>query len=440
MYKQGNFSAEYFSIMPKKKETPPPQTFVPAPLADSRWINTPFAYARLARELTLLQQNVLFMVSDKLQDFMTKFYANKRHDLSDNPLSLFSEEDLKALPPIEIKLADFGIDPAHYDTVSKAAEAVGALKVKAFGTDKDGTLGYYMFPVFDALFVPKHDEDAGEDKKYIRRVGVITGSINPKVAAYAFNMRYGYVNHPLRIAADAGQVYTPRLYFMLKHYLGKRKKSVSIPYAKIREELGMKPIDQNTGEPIGEELYPQFSRFKLYVLDPAKRDMEEMARRNVIDITFEYEVVYKRNVSRGDPDAINFFVNVTPLGKNHKGETEKEKVTPSEPRRRGRPSKHQPDPSIEPSLFDEQPAIIPGDRVGDWQALVAEYGESISSPLLHKAEYLGTIDGAFYVQMPDYGAMTDLSAAVVNDARLADILARYVPNLRKRISITFRKR
>jgi len=326
--------------MAKKKQEP--QVYVPASVADAKWINTPFAYARLSKDLTLLQQNVLLKVSDQLQGHITQFFLDKRHLLSDDPNSLFTPEVTASLPRVEIRLSDFGIDKTRYGEIHVAASAVSDLRIKAPNIEDDGTVnGYRMFPVFDEVVVPKTDETASDEDKYNYRTGVMYASINPKVAAYAFNMRLGYINHPMQIAQDAGQVYSPRIYFLIKHYLPKGKSVVNIPYDKIREELGMIVVDRETGDPV-DELYPQYSRFRTYVLDKAKEDIDNMAKRNLIDITFTYEPCYKGNANRGNPESITFKVELTELGKYHKQPNKartKTEEKSEEPKRRGRPRK-----------------------------------------------------------------------------------------------------
>lgn len=429
--------------MAKKKQADL-QVFVPA---DSKWINTPFAYARLAKELTLLQQQVLLKVSDLLQDYIGKFFASKRNLLPDDPNSLFSPEMLEELPELTLRLDDFGLDKSRYGEIHSAAKVISDIKIKAPNIENGKVNGYKLFPVFSEITVPKADETLEDDAKYNYRIGVMYAHINSRVAAYAFNMRLGYINHPAQIAADAEQVYSPRLYFTIKHYLLKGKKSVQIPYDKLREELGVIVHEMNEdgeyilddkGKPKVKELYPQYSRFKAHVLEKAKADIDSMGKRNLIDITFSYQENYRSGaVQRGNPESITFFVEQTELGKYHRANPKTRAEMASEGRKRGRPKKQEVD--NQPGLFDEiddLPVVIPNDRVGEWKQLVIDYGDGPSAQLLHNAEYLGTIDGSFALQMPDRQQYEQLSAAAVDDARLKQLLQQAVGRPFKTIQVS----
>ena len=56
-----------------------------------KWINTPFAFTRLSKNLTLLQQAVLVKVSEQLQPFIQEFFGSDLARSRKIPKSLFSE-------------------------------------------------------------------------------------------------------------------------------------------------------------------------------------------------------------------------------------------------------------------------------------------------------------------------------------------------------------
>lgn len=47
-------------------------------LIQSKWINTPFSYTRISKNLTLLQQAVLVKVSEHLQPYIKDFFGNPK--------------------------------------------------------------------------------------------------------------------------------------------------------------------------------------------------------------------------------------------------------------------------------------------------------------------------------------------------------------------------
>ena len=413
----------------KKTET---KTFVPAALADTKWINTPFAYARLAKDLTLLQQNVLLMVSNQLQDYISRFFSDGRHKLPDDPNSLFPLAELPRLPRLEIKLEDFGVTSSHFEEVEKAANALLDLRIKAPSFREDGTPdGYRLFSVFSNIHVPKQNEEADKDVAYNTRVGYVYANINADVAAYAFNMRLGYINHPLQIAQDAAQVYSPRLYFLIKHYMVKGKDKVRIQYQQLREDLGMNLRDEEGN--ITKVLYPQFSRFRINVLDAAKADIYQLGERNLCDITFEYEPIYRGFVNRGDPECIEFTVKLTKLGLYHKDPKKAREhmqisEEPAAPKRRGRPRK-QPAEDNQPDLFNPEntfDATIVGDKKEQWEQMIKEYGEGPLTPYFSNLQYIGTSNGAFSIEFQDYKTRDEFLKT--KDKKFEELLAKYLPD------------
>lgn len=420
--------------MAKKKTED--KTFVPAALADTKWINTPFAYARLAKDLTLLQTNVLLMVSNQLQDYISRFFSDGRNRLPDDPNSLFPPSELPKLPRLEIKLEDFGVTASHFDEVEKAANALLDLRIKAPSFREDGTPdGYRLFSVFSNIHVPKQNEEADKEVAYNTRVGYVYANINSDVAAYAFNMRLGYINHPLQIAQDAAQVYSPRLYFLIKHYMVKGKDKVKIPYRQLREDLGMYQRDEEGN--ITKTLYPQFSRFRTYVLDAAQEDIDRLGERNLCDITFEYEPIYRGSINRGDPESIEFTVTLTKLGLYHKDPKKAREhmqfsnEEPVTPKRRGRPRKKVVE-DAQADLFNtvaNQDSLIEGDKKDLWEKLVADYGDGPMKPFFDVIEYKGTTEGAFSLELPNYKMRDEFIKS--KDAKFEALLEKYLPDVFK---------
>ena len=87
---------------------------------------------------------------------------------------------------------------------------------------------------------------------------------------------------------------------------------------------------------------------------------------------------------------------------------------------------------IEPST----PVLIPGDRVGEWQQLVAEYGDGQYTELLQQAVCEGTIDGAFSIVMPDYGKKERMVSAS-QDPVIKALLQKYTGRSFKTIQIGY---
>lgn len=432
-----------------------------ANLMDARWINTPFAFARMNRDFSLLQQHVMLRVSDHLQEYLAQFFRDKRNLLPDDPLSLFDTKKMPELPTLKIPYSEFNIPVNNRKALYDAINDVLSARIKGLIL-KDGVPTMAWVNVFKELTTPIVDIS---DTEY--RNGCFELSINETVAAYAFNMRLGYINHPTNIAQESTREYAPRMYFMIKHKMARGKKVVTIPYDEARKDLGVDIIDkthEGDDDVISRSLYPQFAKFCRYVLAPAREDINRMANLNLLDIELiRYTFIYdgteldpeKDELRRGNPDAIRFYVELSKLGEFHKdpkkalahmdshATAEAPKAETKVARKRGRPRK-QPvaDKSQQTISFDEpqesqQPQLIPGDRVVEWHQLVSEYGDGPLSSLLEQADCQGTIDGAFSLVMPDYQLKEQMVSAAIDD-RLKPLLVKYIGRPFKTIQVTIK--
>lgn len=384
--------------MAKKKE----HAQVLAKLSDAKWINTPFAFVNFGKRFTLLQQHIMLMVSDSLQSYISKFYNEKRDQSGERPLSLFTKDLLtNGVPLIQIKLNELGVDANHYEYIDEAITAIQSLTVKAPVYDEKGMVKEEKrFPVFSEVTIPVtgkgYNVKIGTSAaiNFDRSKGYIEVEINKNVAAYAFDMRMGYVNHPLNIARDSQQTYAPPLYFLVKHALIRGKKTVTIPFMNLKESLGMIERDPETGA-VSKVIYPKFSQFKQRVLESAIADIARMAQLNQIDVKINYKPIYK-GVERGDPEAINFTVELSDLGKYHKNpDSMKEETTIEE-----KPQ----ETNNDMDLFSEN---LPGDKVQEWGELLTIINDDKLLERIGKSQYYGTSNGNPLIVFPDYKSRLD---------------------------------
>lgn len=309
---------------PKKEhseETPPVK------LDSVEWMNTPFALVKSGVEqgmVSLPEQKVLLKVSEILQSFISEFYAKGRDKSGEEPLSLFTQKVISegGLPTIHMNAADLGETSSRYAEVFAAFKKLSTIQVKGPKFDENGQyLGDDWYNVFSHFYMPKSEngyrytDKDGNEQTSDRYDGYADFTINPNVALYAFRMESGYVNHPKEIAFKAQQYYAPLVYFLLKHHSSGKSK-VTVPYSDVQDMTGTVTRDPKDRHIISNQ-FPLFSKFKQRVLEPAKVELERMGGKNLIDITFTYEPIYKGRVKRGDPDAISFTVIQTDLGVYH---------------------------------------------------------------------------------------------------------------------------
>lgn len=313
--------------MAKKKESLPIEK---ADLHNERWINTPFAYTKFGADFSLLQQDIMLKVSDHLQDYISQFFEEKRNEGDIVPKSLFSDYLLQeGIPPIRINLSDLSVGKTNYGLVSRMEEDENGMTVLKGAIESIRTLGIRrkyidektgkhrvkLINIFSSVDIPNFshvDKDTGETVESRYRAGYIDLKINTEVAAHVFDMSKGYVNHIKQIASYSTKRSAPRVYLLLMHYYGLGNRRIKIPLMELKEYTGN--VVRNEEGEIIQVQYPKFSQYKQRVLDPAKEDVDKMAYENKSDITFTYRPIYRGTKQRGDPESVEFVIELSRLG------------------------------------------------------------------------------------------------------------------------------
>lgn len=321
-----------------------------------KWINTPFAFTRLSKNLSLLQQAVLVKVSEQLQPFIKEFFGSDLAKSRKFPKSLFSEAVKNSgVTQIYISYAELGVPENNFFAVKQAMKEVLDVKVECPKKNEDGSMGMHMYNVFLS----------GETS--IKNTGVVFG-LNPQVIDpdkhlyvldYAFNMVEGYVSHPDNIALIGEVARMPMIYYILRDASGNnwKERSIQLTVSKIKKYLGMMEF---SGAEIVKEAYPKFSQFKKNVLDNSIADINRLKQLGQIDVCISYEPIYNGKRKVGNPAYIEFTIYDT-IGQMQQALAKKQKA--QEPA----------------SLFAEADEVKPGEK--EWQQLVAmldgEIGEEL---------------------------------------------------------------
>lgn len=321
-----------------------------------KWINTPFAFTRLSKNLSLLQQAVLVKVSEQLQPFIKEFFGSDLAKSRKVPKSLFSEAVKNSgVTQIYISYAELGVPENNFFAVKQAMKEVLDVKVEGPKKNEDGSMGMHMYNVFLS----------GETS--IKNTGVVFG-LNPQVIDpdkhlyvldYAFNMVEGYVSHPDNIALIGEVARMPMIYYILRDASGNnwKERSIQLTVSKIKKYLGMMEF---SGAEIVKEAYPKFSQFKKNVLDNSIADINRLKQLGQIDVCISYEPIYNGKRKVGNPAYIEFTIYDT-IGQMQQALAKKQKA--QEPA----------------SLFAEADEVKPGEK--EWQQLVAmldgEIGEEL---------------------------------------------------------------
>ena len=321
-----------------------------------KWINTPFAFTRLSKNLSLLQQAVLVKVSEQLQPFIKEFFGSDLAKSRKVPKSLFSEAVKNSgVTQIYISYAELGVPENNFFAVKQAMKEVLDVKVEGPKKNEDGSMGMHMYNVFLS----------GETS--IKNTGVVFG-LNPQVIDpdkhlyvldYAFNMVEGYVSHPDNIALIGEVARMPMIYYILRDASGNnwKERSIQLTVSKIKKYLGMMVF---SGAEIVKEAYPKFSQFKKNVLDNSIADINRLKQLGQIDVCISYEPIYNGKRKVGNPAYIEFTIYDT-IGQMQQALAKKQKV--QEPA----------------SLFAEAEEVKSGEK--EWQQLVTMLDGDIGEEL-----------------------------------------------------------
>lgn len=325
-----------------------------------KWINTPFAFTRLSKNLSLLQQAVLVKVSEQLQPFIKEFFGSDLAKSRKVPKSLFSEAVKNSgVTQIYISYAELGVPENNFFAVKQAMKEVLDVKVEGPKKNEDGSMGMHMYNVFLS----------GETS--IKNTGVVFG-LNPQVIDpdkhlyvldYAFNMVEGYVSHPDNIALIGEVARMPMIYYILRDASGNnwKERSIQLTVSKIKKYLGMMEF---SGAEIVKEAYPKFSQFKKNVLDNSIADINRLKQLGQIDVCISYEPIYNGKRKVGNPAYIEFTIYDT-IEQMQQALAKKQKA--QEPA----------------SLFDEE--VKPGEK--EWQQFLCLIDKEIAADF-QKTQFL----------------------------------------------------
>lgn len=281
------------------------------------WINTPFSFTKIDKQYSLSQQHVLFCVSSHLQEYLTRFFNEKREKgglRSDYLFEVDKEHVAMNVPKIRLKLNELGIDSSHYKDLRKALKELLDFSVR-IKIEGKVVIQHVFSNITEDVVINGYNK---QGVAYDRSKGEVELKIDPVVAKYAFDMSQGFIHHMAMIARYANRANTPRIYLFLLRQMGinKGKMTFQVPFMALKEYLGMATITSDGS--VEDEQYPKFSQFKKQVLDAVKEDFAKLSKEDKTDIIFtDCRPVYKRGQSRGNPEALLFKVKRTALGKAH---------------------------------------------------------------------------------------------------------------------------
>ena len=283
---------------------------------DIDFIMNPITYTQIRGNFSLVQTNLMIAIIAQLQDRI-------KEQLSfDNMTTLFKPEDLSGnLLNFEIPLKELGISPKKYGELETACEALLHVDMSYKRYDeKEDTWYDVKQNIFHKIEFPTADLNAeGEKMGYksgFRRKGYIRIQMVDESAREILNLKKGYTRHLKGITQLCRSPRTPRLYIYLSAW--RKIGSCEVLYIDLKEFFGVLTYSKDHKKIIDDH-YLKYGAFHRDVLDPVQREMKKLSDEGKVEFCFEYEPVYPRGVTRGNPKSIRFTIIEGKMGQaqNH---------------------------------------------------------------------------------------------------------------------------
>ncbi len=282
-----------------------------------KYINTPFAYARAQKGLTLLQQNIMVKVVEHLQVYIGKYFKNPvLQGSKEDPKPMMTREDRDNLPPVRIELSELGVASGSYNRVREALKEVLNVQIEKNTFDDEGKPVKRLIQIFSKIDTPVTDKGTqvrmklGEDDELTdvqvdRTRGYIDIYLNTDMVFEMFDMNLGYVSHPKDIARIGKVDNMPLMYYLVRHKMKNFKLSkVEITPFEIRDYLGF--IKRDVDGNVINVKYPRYSMFKSRIIKTALDDIKRVCDAGQIDFYFDIKEVRPRGKKTGEPSYIEF--------------------------------------------------------------------------------------------------------------------------------------
>lgn len=287
------------------------------------FILNPITYANIRGNFSLAQTNLMIAIIAQLQDRI------KEQLMIGEGTSLFKPEDYQGnLLNFEIPLKELGVSPKKYGELETACEALMHVDMSYKRYDEKEKIEYNVKQnIFHKIEFPTSEYNSeGEKIAYKsgqRRKGVIKIQIVDESAREILNLRKGYTRHLRGIAALCRSPRTPRLYIYLSAW--RKIGGCKVNYIDLKEFFGVLRFSTDHRR-ILENKYIKYGAFHRDVLDPVEREMKKLAEEGKVEFYFEYEPIYPKGVTRGDPESIHFKIIEGKLGRAQNYESFRSKL------------------------------------------------------------------------------------------------------------------
>ena len=304
----------------------------------SDWLYNPVVYTQISGDFTLMQQRVFIGVVEKLQDRILDS-INEQKRTKQWP-TLFSKEEMGENIDLRIDARSLGVPPERYPELKTALEQLMGMKF-GYVKHRGKTTTYEMGVLFHYISMDVPDELVKRNGEMVPRTRS-TGKIRIKMDKDNVNnflsMAGGYTMHIARIAQICKKKRTPRIYIFLSFYRDSSQ-GKAFDYKEFCSFLGIDDdsyvancIDRLSKQLKNEEItkaefaeqraaiketdnpFHKYNKVRSLVLEPSKKELDELCQTGQVDFTFTYEPVYENNRKKGNPDKILFHIEKGRMG------------------------------------------------------------------------------------------------------------------------------
>lgn len=292
------------------------QTF--ANHSDEDFVINPVSYTQIRGNFSLAQTSLMIGIIGQLQDRIRDLLTTGQRG------SLFPADEVNGnLINIEIPLKELGISAKKYGELEAACEALLHVDMSYKRFDEKTKVEYNVKQnIFHKIEFPTADVNSeGEKIGYKsgqRRKGSIRIQMVDESAREILNLRKGYTKHLKYITSMCRSPRTPRLYMYLIAW--RKVGCCTVNYIDLKEFFGVLTFSKDHKRIIDNK-YEKYGAFCRDVLKPVMNEMKKLSDANKVEFYFEYEPIYPKGVTRGDPESIRFHLISSQFGTELDNET-----------------------------------------------------------------------------------------------------------------------
>lgn len=276
------------SATPKKRGRKSTKVKLPEgliPIEDETWLLAPLTLTLMRHNYTSVQNKVLMSILECLQNILRNMLNQTGvQSLADIQRGEIANE--KGGLSFNLEFKNFGIDRNHYNELRSSLRMLPGIPVEIPFKSKEGKRYRKVTSLCD-VFIP--------EEKYKTYVVV---HIDKEVAEKLVSFELGWHRLGKEVVTSSNNKYTQRIYMYITAWTRVGRSYMSSQ--ELRRWLQL------------EDKYKEFRKLAARVLDPAQKELEELAKAGYCDCYFTYQKRYTGIRKSGEPDQIEFRIFKSP--------------------------------------------------------------------------------------------------------------------------------